>query len=661
MMTDALRMAHRYAKAGLRVVPIKPGAKHPWVTGWQDAATDDVATIDGWFAEVPDSGVGLVLGPQPNRMNLFVVDVDGREGFDQWRALLNEHGMGSWPATWTAETGSGGLHVWWRAPDEVSVRNQQSGGNRLGAKIDVRGLGGQVVSPPSPHPETGAPYVWMMGPFDMEPMVAPDWLLGMVTGRPTEPPPPPVSVSSMPVADDADAILRWRPTWSWHSELEAAGWRRCGAQREGSLWVRPGKEARDGHSAVLHEPDGPFVVFTTAMNPLWQKAGSLTQDGSGWAFGDFGMFAALHHGGDRTAAFLALKAQYDPDPPLSSLLPPSSLVVAGSVPPPPPGAPPGRGMFQLVNWAELSAPSADIVDQLLYPGRWTALAAPAKAGKSQFLLYVSTMLAQGTDPLWGYQRDPVKVLWIDAEMGPMDLAERLERYGFPDPSAMTHWHAMDVFPRLDDVVAGAGLCEFVAAGGYQVVVIDGINGTVAGEENSDVTWRAFYDFTIGPLKKLGVAVLTADNLGKDASKGARGSSVKVDKADAVIALTRNERGIKLKATHRRTAAFLDEMLVVVDVDDEDEPNLYQPQEEGYPARTKECVAVLDRLGVDHKLSKNAVTAILRQERDRAVELGEDPSDFQWKGTVILAANRFRKKRAAGRPLVPIVSSGESLL
>jgi hypothetical protein len=80
---------------------------------------------------------------------------------------------------------------------------------------------------------------------------------------------------------------------------------------------------------------------------------------------------------------------------------------------------------------------------------------------------------------------------------------------------------------------GAGrLLRWVDRLAARVTVLDGVNGFVDPEatENDDNTWRMFYDRSIRPLKDRGLAVLSNDNMGKDASKGSRRSSVKNDKA-----------------------------------------------------------------------------------------------------------------------------------
>lgn len=101
-----------------------------------------------------------------------------------------------------------------------------------------------------------------------------------------------------------------RDGWDWHAELMRRGWTPQRQHGGDTYWVRPGKDPRDGHSAVLHGNDGPLVVFTTSIDTAWTQAGTLTRDGSGWSFGPFGFYAATEHGGDRSAAARGLYDRY---------------------------------------------------------------------------------------------------------------------------------------------------------------------------------------------------------------------------------------------------------------------------------------------------------------------------------------------------------------
>ena len=80
------------------------------------------------------------------------------------------------PKTWRVQTGSGGTHVYFAWPDGVEVRNSTG---KVGKGIDVRGAGGFVVLPPSPH--VHGRYKWLVSPEDGPLLPAPCWLLELVT------------------------------------------------------------------------------------------------------------------------------------------------------------------------------------------------------------------------------------------------------------------------------------------------------------------------------------------------------------------------------------------------------------------------------------------------------------------------------------------------
>jgi hypothetical protein len=252
---------------------------------------------------------------------------------------------------------------------------------------------------------------------------------------------------------------------------------------------------------------------------------------------------------------------------------------------------------ELIDWATIHDRPDEIVDGLILPGRWTALAAKAKAGKTTLEMACSVAISEGVDPFDGRPIVPVTVLYVDAEMGRLDLADKLAELGYPDPGALTRWHATDLPPRLDTPAGGDMLVQATRQLGAKVVVIDGINGTVSGAEKDDLVWRAFYDHTIYPLKRLGVAILTGDNLGKDTTLGPRGSSVKVDKPDGVILLSRTDDGVKLTTRERRTSAYPSERILTIDGLDGVGPTRYRHVTHAWPPGTSDAVSVLDRLGV----------------------------------------------------------------
>jgi hypothetical protein len=99
------------------------------------------------------------------------LDVDGAEGD---AALLQYHQSGHiLPETLTVTTGRG-MHLYFKWPDGQPVSNSAG---KLAAGLDIRGVGGCAVIPPSVHP-SGAAYSYV-DPY--APIAdAPEWLLALM-------------------------------------------------------------------------------------------------------------------------------------------------------------------------------------------------------------------------------------------------------------------------------------------------------------------------------------------------------------------------------------------------------------------------------------------------------------------------------------------------
>lgn len=165
--------ARGYVALGLAPIPLQPHRKIPLESGWErfSERVPTLEQVDAWWDRYPAANVGLVTGRAPR---VFVLDVDG----DLGRQTLEGRPV---PLTARSRTGSGGEHIFFRYPDGVDeVRN------RVGflPGLDIRGDRGQVVAPPSVHPN-GEPYEWLVHPDEVAPADAPEWLLSYlpVPGR----------------------------------------------------------------------------------------------------------------------------------------------------------------------------------------------------------------------------------------------------------------------------------------------------------------------------------------------------------------------------------------------------------------------------------------------------------------------------------------------
>jgi hypothetical protein len=157
-----------------------PG-KHPMTKNGVKAATTDQAQVTDWWSRAPLANIGLAAGAN----NLAIIDVDPKHGGDESLNRLVTFAASRGVdllTTMSARTGSGGLHLYYTAPQDVHsgkcvsdqnagadtactgcIRNGQGNKPPFGADmpgLDTRGYGGYVVAPPSTH-VSGNVYEWI--------------------------------------------------------------------------------------------------------------------------------------------------------------------------------------------------------------------------------------------------------------------------------------------------------------------------------------------------------------------------------------------------------------------------------------------------------------------------------------------------------------------
>ncbi len=497
-----------YARQGWRVIPILPGSKRPALTRWTEQATTDSATIKEWWDGHDDYGVGIATGPTSG---FWVLDVDD---FDSFRDLEQRYEM--LPDTRTSITGSGGFHFLFRWPtDGRDIRNDA--GRRLGPGLDVRGDGGQIVAPPSIHPN-GNTYQWDAGLGD-DIAEAPEWLLELVCAEPT------TETTERTVAAPTDRPGdRWAASTTWGELLERDGWQLHHVDRDGEHhWTRPGKELRDGTSATTgYKGSDVLKVFTSSM-----RAAGLDEEQT---YTKLGYLASTRFDGDHSAAAAALAAQgwsSPSDDPFDS--PEFHASVAQLT---------ERTLEELPDLADPDADNDDeghwqfvdldpILDGtfdppvptllprtdgvcLLYAGRVHSLTGEPGGGKTWIALHLiaDTLTAGGTAMLIDYEDTPASAVSRLRTLGVDDQAMR-DRFAYVRPDG----------PLIDRQgrVAGHTMARLEALAA-DVVVIDSIGESLAAEgfkPNDDDQVTRWFRLLPRRLARNGSAVLGLDHRAKN--------------------------------------------------------------------------------------------------------------------------------------------------
>jgi hypothetical protein len=226
--TALLTAALDAARHGWHVFPLRPGTKVPALhghdncprtgacasghVGWEQRATIDPDRIRAaWSAGA--FNIGLATGPS----GLVVVDLDAakpgqtapaewclagvRDGQDVLAVLADHHGQPMPADTCTVATPSGGLHLYYRAPEGEQLRNTAG---TLGWKIDTRARGGYVVA--SGSVVDGRAYESLS---TQDPAPLPAWLVDALRPAPLPPPPErPVPVGKGRRSRYVDAAVR---------------------------------------------------------------------------------------------------------------------------------------------------------------------------------------------------------------------------------------------------------------------------------------------------------------------------------------------------------------------------------------------------------------------------------------------------------------------
>ena len=274
------------------------------------------------------------------------------------------------------------------------------------------------------------------------------------------------------------------------------------------------------------------------------------------------------------------------------------------------------GEYNPVLWAELLNEEWELewlVDGLWPTGKHLHLFAAHKTGKSLVSLHMAVSIAMGRDPFTGAEMKPHDVTYIDWEMTRQDLQERLFDMGLTQAMKdggldRLHYHLYPPLGYMDTLEGGNKLMQWVQKDGSDVVIIDTLSRVVKGDENSNDTYRNFYNYTGALLKSNGVAMLRLDHEGHQAGHS-RGASSKADDVDLVYHLKVVDGGLALEMKFARIAYVKKSITVQIGTD---MLTFTSQDHKAWPAGTVEKVKILDALGLPEGLSVRKAQAWLRE-------------------------------------------------
>ena len=201
-----------------------------------------------------------------------------------------------------------------------------------------------------------------------------------------------------------------------------------------------------------------------------------------------------------------------------------------------------------VNWREVWTTEPPPIEWLIEPvlerGTINALFSKPGVGKSLVTMEMALRIVRSGEV----------ALLIDQENRVIDLVTRLHSFG-ATPEELDNLVVFN-FAELPPLDTAEGARDMIAlADAYKpaLVVLDTTSRVVQGDENDSSTYLDLARLTLGPLKSRGICVLRLDHVGKDASRGQRGSSSKESFEDSLWSMTKDsEEFIVLERTKSRT-------------------------------------------------------------------------------------------------------------
>lgn len=302
-MASAASFASAYCRRyGIAIVPLPPKTKRPLESNWGEKVITDPEVARDYFEKHPDWNMGAALGPS----GLCSFDVDDLDAtaaiFAEFGWKLNEV-RDQFP---TIQGKQSGFRIMFRVPEGVTLPYhaltwpKKSGTGRV-TVFELRAAQDQQrqdVLPPSIHPETGKPYVWLTRPNGHIPE-PPAFLIQLWKNWeslkpqlqavcPWAPKPKPVKKTQPVVVSEGGSVIEaFNAANSVESLLT-----RHGYKMQGNRWLSP------------HSGTGLPGVTVFDDNRCWIHHASdpLCSDESGQPVGPFDLFCHYEHAGDMRRA-----------------------------------------------------------------------------------------------------------------------------------------------------------------------------------------------------------------------------------------------------------------------------------------------------------------------------------------------------------------------
>lgn len=491
--------------------PCLPGTKHPATEhGFKDATTDP-AQIEAWWSEA-DYNIAF----SPEAAGLCVIDTDPPVGEETWARLEAEHGFA--PATWTVRTPRGGMHRYFKGSLPPSV-------SKLGPKVDTRGRGSYVLVPPSVTPNGKYEALDASPPANL-----PDWVIPALGARDRD------RVAAVPDVElDQPQNINRAIYYLTHADPAVEG--QGGDNRTYAVCCEVLNYGISEEKAL----DLIEEHWNPRCEPPWDREDLETKIANAAAYAQNEPGAWAVEPASRTFGEALGKLLPAETPARRSKFHPYSLGEIRQLPPP--------------TW---------LLPDILQDRGLGLLYGPPQTYKSFLALDLCAAVATGREGYGRPAQAPQDVLYLAGE-GFRGMELRASAWEAENGASLDRLRIMGAVP---EVMSGEDAAEFLgqieaARLRPRLLVIDTLSKALIGlNENDARDVNQMVKMLEGMRDALGCSILVIHHTGKDASRGARGSSALPGGFDAMFEVDGNDANrtaqmtvVKQKDAERRKEPF----------------------------------------------------------------------------------------------------------
>lgn len=505
---NAAKLAH--------VFPCAPGKKRPLTKDGFKSATQDLQQIEAWWRKRPDANPAIC----PDPAGLCVIDIDGEDGERSWEAICLMHGEP--PQTRIVKTPKG-RHLYFRGSLPASQ-------GRLAKGIDTRGRGSYALAPGAIV--GGVAYTVENS---AEPAPLPAWVTAALNAKPEPRDPSPLAGAPLTPAQLELMLAHLNP------DAERADWIEVAAGLHAATCTDDAFDKRD-----------LFQRWSRGEVGAWPAPSRWTGDDDAGATYD----TLPPREGGITAGTLIKKARdagWNDEADGSGFAAIPAQVTALK-----------QSRFVFLNRAQQSTlPAPEWLVPALLPRASIGLLYGAPGSYKSFVaLDIALSLAARVGALGcDAGAAPEPSLYLAGE-GPNGIAKKrvpawLHSNGLWDDPGLPFYLCPTVF-ALSNAADRTAFTDALSAAPFRpaLIVIDTAARALAGlDENSAKDAGVLIDAAESLKRDFDAAILIVHHSGKDAQKGARGSSAIEAGVDTVIRAEadRDALSVKLTVTKQKDA------------------------------------------------------------------------------------------------------------